>query len=157
MSVQTCCMPNEVHSWRSHNTCLCSPVHAVVLMMWEKRRCVHLQIGVLCTAVGHMTLVYVPCSCFGAHDMRRKRCMRLQIGALCTAVGYMTLVTYVPLFMLWWSWCEKKKVHVSADWCVVHDDSGARTEEAEDVARGVAKEEESWYPWDDNNNTDHEH
>ena len=86
----------------------------------RRKRCVHLQISVLCTAVGHTTLVYVPCSCFGAHDMRRKRCMRLQIGALCTAVGHTTLVTYVPLFMFWCSWCEKEKMHASADRCIVH-------------------------------------
>ena len=69
----------------------------------KRKICVHLQIVALCTALGHIALVYIPLFMFAAHNVRRKRCVHLQIGALCTAVGHMTLF-YVPLFMFWCSY-----------------------------------------------------
>ena len=69
----------------------------------RRKRGVHLQIGALCTALGHRVLVYIPLFMFGGHNVRRKRGVHLQIGALCTAVGHMTLVIYVSLFMFWCS------------------------------------------------------
>ena len=78
--------------------CSCFGVHDV-----RRKRGVHLQIGALCTALGHRVLVYIPLFMFGGHNVRRKRGVHLQIGALCTAVGHMTLVTYVSLFMFWCS------------------------------------------------------
>ena len=80
----------------------------------------HLQIVALCTALGHIALVYIPLFMFGAHNVRRKRCMCLQISASCTALGHRALVTYVSLFMFWCSWCEKKEMHAAADQCIVH-------------------------------------
>ena len=66
-----------------------------------------LQIGALlhsCRSQDTCLLTF-PCSCFGAHDVRRKRCMCLQIGALC-----MTIVEHeLKKQKMWQEELQKKK------------------------------------------------
>ena len=57
-----------------------------------------------CRSQGTCLLTF-PCSCFGAHDVRRKRCMCLQIGALC-----MTIVEHeLKKQKMWQEELQKKK------------------------------------------------
>ena len=110
-----------VHRFRSPSTCLHSLVH-VWCSQWEKKK-MHVSAD-WCVVHSFRSqgtcLLMFPCSCFGAHDVRRKRCVRLQIGALCTALGHRALVYLHSPVHVWCSRCEKKKMHVSADRCVVH-------------------------------------
>ena len=96
-----------VHSCRPHDTCyICFPVHVLVLMIWEGKRCMRLQIGALYTAVGHRALAYLRSP---VHALVLT--MWEEKGAcVCRLVHCATghLLTYVPLFMLWCSVRRKR-------------------------------------------------